>query len=215
MTGQDPAVALSRGMAALLARRAAELDAGAAPVGWKIGFNTPAVQKHFGLSDPVVGYLTGTGVTPDGAAVDLTGWTAPAVEVEVAIRVDDRGELGGLAPALELVDLDLPFDDLEPILAGNVFQRGVVFGEEVPGVDPWAVKTAVTKAGAVLAEGSLAEDPATTLSFVRSFLASHGAALRPGDRIIAGSMVPPVTVAAGDSLHVTFGPLGELSITFT
>ena len=215
MTGQDPEIALSRGMAALLARRAAELDAGAAPVGWKIGFNTPAIQKHFGLADPVVGYLTDTGVTPDGAAVDLAGWTAPAVEVEVAIRVDERGELGGLAPALELVDLDLPFDDLEPILAGNVFQRGVVFGDEVPGVDPWAVETAVAKAGAVVAEGGLAEDPATTLAFVRSFLAAHGAALQPGDRIIAGSMVPPLAVAAGDSLHVTFGPLGELSVSFT
>ena len=44
--------------------------------------------------------------------------------------------MAGLAPALELVDLDLPFDDLEPILAGNIFQRGVVFGDEVPGVDP-------------------------------------------------------------------------------
>jgi 2-keto-4-pentenoate hydratase len=214
MTGQDPAIALSRGMAALLERRAAELDAGAAPVGWKIGFNTPAIQKHFGLSDPVVGYLTDTGVTPDGAAVDLTGWTAPAVEVEVAIRVDDHGEVGGLAPALELVDLDLPFDDLEPILAGNVFQRGVVFGDEVPGVDPWAVKTEVTRAGAVVAEGSLAEDPATTLAFVRSFLAAHGAALQPGDRIIAGSMVPPLAVASGDTLQVTFGPLGELSVRF-
>jgi 2-keto-4-pentenoate hydratase len=214
MTGQDPAIALSRGMAALLERRAAELDAGAAPVGWKIGFNTPAIQKHFGLSDPVVGYLTDTGVTPDGGAVDLTGWTAPAVEVEVAIRVDDKGELGGLAPALELVDLDLPFDDLEPILAGNVFQRGVVFGDEVPGVDPWAVTTEVRRAGAVVAEGSLAEDPATTLAFVRSFLAAHGAALQPGDRIIAGSMVPPLAVASGDTLQVSFGPLGELSVRF-
>ncbi len=98
MTGQDPAIALSRGMAALLERRAAELDAGAAPVGWKIGFNTPAIQKHFGLSDPVVGYLTDTGVTPDGGAVDLTGWTAPAVEVEVAIRVDDQASWAAWHP---------------------------------------------------------------------------------------------------------------------
>ncbi len=49
---------------------------------------------------------------------------------------------------------------------------------------------------------------------MRSFLAAHGAALQPGDRIIAGSMVPPLAVASGDTLQVTFGPLGELSVRF-
>jgi len=211
---QDSSAALSRGMRLLLARRAAEVARGAAPVGWKIGFKGPAVQQHFGLSEPVVGYLTDTGVSPDGATVPVGGWSAPAVEVEVAIRVGDRGEVGGLAPALELVDLDLPFDDLEPILAGNVFQRGVVFGGEVPGVDPWAVRVAVTRSDETVAEGGLSEDPATTVAFVRSFLAAHGSALVPGDRIIAGSMIAPLPVAPGDALHVSFGPLGELGVSF-
>ena len=210
----DPAGAVSRGMRALLARRLAELAAGASPLGWKIGFNAPAIQQHFGLSGPVVGYLTDTGVSPDGATVAVSGWTAPAVEVEVAIRVGERGEVAGLAPALELVDLDLPFDDLEAILAGNVFQRGVVFGAEVPGVDPWAVRVTVTKNGAVAAEGRLTEEPATTAAVVRSFLDTHGSVLTPGDRIIAGSMVAPVAVAPGDRLEVGFGPLGELRVGF-
>ena len=86
----------------------------------------------------------------------------------------DGGEVAGLAPALELVDLDLPFDDLEPILAGNVFQRGVVFGDEVADVDPWAVRVAVTKGDAIVAEGGLSEDPAVTVAFVRAFLAAPG-----------------------------------------
>ena len=153
-------------------------------------------------------------MSPDGATVAVGGWTAPAVEVEVAIRVGDGGEVAGLAPALELVDLDLPFDDLEPILAGNVFPTRVVFGEEVPGVDPWAVRVAVTKGDATVAEGGLSEDPAVTVAFVRAFLAAHGAALLPGDRIIAGSMIAPFAVAPGDGLHVSFGPLGELAVGF-
>ena len=132
----------------------------------------------------------------------------------MAIRVGADGGVAGLAPALELVDLDLPFDDLEAILAGNVFQRGVVFGDEVPGVDPWSMVASVTKDGAVVAEGRIVEDPATTVSFVRSFLAAHGATLEPGQRIIAGSVVAPLPVAAGDELHVAFGPLGNLSIAF-
>ena len=72
----------------------------------------------------------------------------------------------------------------------------------------------MTKAGEVVAEGRLVEDPATTVAFVRSYLAAHGAALEEGDRIIAGSVVAPVAVAPGDELSVSFGPLGHLSVRF-
>ncbi len=214
MPDRDPSAALSRGMRLLLARRTADIAGGASPVGWKIGFNAPAVQQHFGISEPVVGYLMDTGVSADGATVPVGRWTAPAIEVEVAIRVGPDGEVAGLAPALELVDLDLPFDDLEPILAGNVFQRGVVFGAEVPGVDPWAVRVAVARDGDTVAEGELSEDPAATVAFVRAFLDAHGAKLEPGERIIAGSMIAPLAVAPGDDLRVSFGPLGVLGVSF-
>ena len=227
MTQPDASEAVTRGMRALLARRDADLGAGAQSVGWKIGFNTPAIQEHFGLAQPVVGYLTDAGLTADGATVPLAGWAAPAVEVEVAIRVGPDLGVAGLAPALELVDLGMPFHDIEVVLAGNICQRGVVFGAEVPGVDPWAVVATVTSAanegGAtddvggdrVLAEGRLSEDPAATTEFVRSYLASHGAQLAEGDRIIAGSLVAPLSVAAGDALDVHFGPLGRLRIAFS
>lgn len=210
----DSAGAVSRGMGALLARREADVAAGAAPIGWKIGFNTPAIQEHFGLIEPVVGYLTKTRVVEAGVEVPLAGWAVPAVEVEMAVRVGDDGGVGGLAPALELVDLGEPLDDIEPVLAGNICHRGVVFGDEIPGADPWSMVAAVHKDGAVVAEGRLTEDPATTVTFVRTFLATYGAALAPGDRIIAGSVVPPVTVAPGDDLEVSFGPFGTLSIAF-
>jgi 2-keto-4-pentenoate hydratase len=206
--------AVERGMRALLARRDAETAAGATQVGWKIGFNTPAVQAHFGLADPVVGYLTDTGVTPDGATVPLTGWTAPAVEVEVAVLVGPGGAVAGLAPALELVDLDLPLHDLGAVLAGNIGQRGVVFGMDASDVDLAAVAVALTKNGDVVAEGRLEEDPSDTVAFVHRFLAAHGAALEPGHRIICGSLLAPVAVAPGDAVDVSFGPLGRLSVSF-
>jgi 2-keto-4-pentenoate hydratase len=201
-------------MQTLLARRADDLAGGAAGIGWKIGFDTPAIQEHFGLSDAVVGYLTDTRLVEPGASVSLAGWVAPAVEVELAVRVGDDGDIAGLAPALELVDLDISFDDIEPVLAGNICHRGVVFGPEVPGADPLAMAATVTKDGAVVAEGRLTKDPAITLGFVRSYLAAHGSALEPGQRIICGSVVPPVSVAPGDALDVSFGPFGSLRVTF-
>jgi 2-oxo-hept-3-ene-1,7-dioate hydratase len=210
----DDSGAVERGMRVLLARREAELKGGAAAVGWKIGFNTPAIQAHFGIDDPVVGYLIDSGVTPDGSTVSVAGWTAPAVEVELALRVGDDGGVAGIGPALELVDLDMPVADIEPVLGANICQRGVVFGVEVPGVDPWKVAVAVTKGGAVVAEGRPVEDPSETVGFVRSFLADHGATLEAGHRIIAGSMVAPVAVEPGDELEVDFGPLGTLGVRF-
>ena len=201
-------------MKTLLDRRHAALAAGETPVGWKIGFNTPAIQEHFGLADPVVGYLTDAGVLPDGATVPLAGWGAPAVEVELAIRVGDDGAIAGLAPALELVDLSDSFDDIEPVLAGNICHRAVIFGDEAPGISPWSMVVSVTKADRLVAEGALVEEPSTTVAFVRSFLAGHGAALQSGDRIIAGSVVAPVVVAPGDELSVSFGPLGHLGVGF-
>ena len=139
---------------------------------------------------------------------------APAVEVELAARVGDDGGIAGLGPALELVDLDIDFDDIEPVLAGNVCHRHVVFGAEVTGADPMALAATVTKDGAVVAGGRLSKDPATTVAFVQGYLAAHGASLEPGQRIICGSVVPPVTVAPGDSLDVAFGPFGSLSVRF-
>ncbi len=211
---------VTRGMRALLARRDADLAAGARQVGWKIGFNTAAIQQALGISEPVVGYLLDRGVTPDGATVSLAGWGKPAVEVEVAIRVGDDLGVAGLAPALELVDLDVSFADLEVVLAGNICQRGVVFGTEVPGVNPFDVRVAVTKVGqntdgdGTGDEGRLSEDPATTVAFVRRFVAAHGASLEPGQRIIAGSLVAPMAVAPGDALDIEFGPLGTLRVAF-
>jgi 2-oxo-hept-3-ene-1,7-dioate hydratase len=217
---QESSAGVIRGMRVLLAQRDAAVADGAGQVGWKIGFNTPAIQQHLGLHTPVVGYLVDRAVHPDGATVSLTGWSAPAIEVEVALRVGPLGGTGpptviGLAPALELVDLGIPFDDIELVLADNICQRGVVFGDDMSGVDPFAVTVCVTKNGEPAGRGSLTEEPAVTAAFVRDFLHDHGAALESGQRIIAGSLTPPLAVAPGDALDVAFGPLGALSVRFS
>jgi 2-keto-4-pentenoate hydratase len=215
----DPSDPVARGMQAQFARRDGDLAGGARQIGWKIGFNTPAVQQHFGLSEPVVGYLLDRALTPDGSSVELAGWVSPAVEVEVAVRVGKSTAglptVAGLAPALELVDLGISFDDIETVLGANICQRGVVFGDEVPGVDPFSVAVGVTKNGEPSGQGTLLEDPVLTLAFVESFLSAHGAELEPGQRIIAGSLTAPIPVAPGDVLSVTFGPLGALSVRFS
>jgi 2-oxo-3-hexenedioate decarboxylase len=207
-------------MRALLARRSAELEAGAVAVGWKIGFNAKGIQEHFGLDGPVVGYLTDSTVLDANNTISLRGWHRPALEVEVAIRVGADGEVAALAPALELVDLLVPLNSLEPILADNIFHRGVVFGPEIAGLQiagPEVGNLAVSVRGGserLHADGELSEAPEATIGVVRAFLAAHGAALLPGDRIIAGSMITPLPIESGDEIEVTFGSLGRLTARF-
>jgi 2-keto-4-pentenoate hydratase len=199
-------------MRLLLASRSAELVAGARAIGWKIGINVPALQTHFGLTGPVVGYLTDRTVIPVGQSVDVSQWEHPALEVELAIRVGEAGDVAGLAAAVELVDLDLPFDDIEPILASNIFHRGVIFGQELRDLALTELRGVVKVAGQVVASGVLKEPPAITVEFVRAFLAERGAILAPGDRIIAGSLIAPMAIGPGDHFVIEFGPLGTIRL---
>jgi 2-keto-4-pentenoate hydratase len=201
-------------MRSLLARREDELRGGAQSVGWKVGINVAALQEHFGLDGPVVGYLTDATVIEPGQPISLNGWDRPALEVEVAITIGADGGVASLAPAIELVDLNLGFDDIGPILEGNIFHRGVLFGAEMTNLDVRALGVSVEKSGERVAEGSLTELPEVTVEVVRGFLRAHGADLVPGDRIIAGSLISPMGIAAGDDLLVSYGPLGDLRVSF-
>jgi 2-keto-4-pentenoate hydratase len=217
MPSEETAAEVHTAMTTLLATRAAALAGGAEPVGWKIGINVVALQEHFGLDGPVVGYLSDVTVIEAGTPVDLTGWQRPMLEVEVAARVGPDGGLAALAPALELVDLDLPFEHIGPILEGNVFHRGVIFGPERAGhgsdLDLTTLEVAVTRSAAVVATGSLTEAPARTIEVVRAFLERHGGTLEPGQRIICGSLITPLPIEPGEQLEVDFGPLGSLTLT--
>jgi 2-oxo-3-hexenedioate decarboxylase len=210
-----PPVAVANGMRSLLARRTETLEGGATAVGWKIGFNTKGIQDHFGISGPVVGFLTDRTLLTAGEDIRISEWLRPALEVEVAIRVGPDGGVAALAPALELVDLDQPFDRIEPILAQNIFHRGVVFGPERVGVAVDDLAVRVTMDGAEVAAGLLLEEPGVTVEVVRSFLQAHGATLAPGDRIIAGSLIAPLNLEPGDTVDVAFGPLGALAARFS
>ena len=199
-------------MEALLAARERELRAGASPLGWKIGINVKAVQAGLGLDGPVVGYLTSSGLVDDGAGVGVGRWTNAMLEPEVAIRVGDDDEPAGLAPAIELVDIDVPLDDLEQILRRNVFHRRVVLGSEnsVEVSDPVACE--VMRDGEVIATADTPFDAREIVLYVREFLAAHGAELRAGDRIIAGSLTTPVALTGSGRYEVSIAGLGGVAV---
>jgi 2-keto-4-pentenoate hydratase len=226
------AAGLESGLAAQAEALHRRVGAGDALLGWKVGLNAPPVQAALGLDGVVVGFLTTAGELEDGAAHSLADASNPGVEPELAVRfgadvsADAEPEeilaaVDALAPALELVDLDTPLDDLHAILAGNVFHRGVLVGEfdttragaALDGLEV-AVRRNGEEAGAVPVAKAYA-DLDRTVGFVVRRLRLMGEALRAGEFVIAGSLTPIVPVAAGDEVEADFGELGTLELRFT
>ena len=197
--------------------RSALADADVERVGWKIGLNAPAVLQELELDRPVVGWIaSGTTLDPP-AEVPLAGTTRLGAEPELAITVGEGGAVAGLAPAIELVDIDRPFDDLVTILAENIFHRGVVFGAEVEPRPLQGITARIVRDGPPEAELDLADtvgDPAEVVEIVAGRLEEAGEALQPGDRIIAGTLTPILWAEPGHAVSVDMGPLGAVSLRY-
>lgn len=222
-----------RGMRAQLALRRARLAAGEKPIGWKVGFGAPAAMARLGLKAPLIGFLTERARLESGAAVSLAGWIKPAAEPEIAVRLGsdlaggaDRAAaaaaIAGIGPAIELADVDRPPDDVESILAGNIYQRHVIFGRcdtTRAGGRLDGVQARVMRSGKEIAR--TADPEALTgglIDIVRhtaSILAACGERLRAGEVIITGSIVAPLWVEPGEELLYALDPVDTVSVQFT
>ena len=209
--------------------RAERLERGERPIGWKLGFGAPTAMRKLSLKRPLVGFLTDAGLLDSGATCAVAGWTKPMLEPEIAAHLArdvppgaDRdtvlAALAGLGPAIELADLDPPPDDVEAILAGNIFHRHVLLGPvDAARRTSDGVVARVVKNGEEVARTddteALTGELAEALAHVATLLAEHGEALRAGDVVITGSAVPPMEVAPGDAVTVEMAPLGSLAVT--
>jgi 2-oxo-3-hexenedioate decarboxylase len=200
----------------MLLRRRELLAQGAEPVGWKIGFNLPAVQEKLGIDAPLAGFLTTDGLLEDGAEVSLDDGPL-IVESEVAVELGDDGRsIAALLPALELADQPDLDQDVETILAGNIFHRAVAFGPRVETDAPGAARILVN--GEVQHEVTAHEAGARLADMVeavRRRLADAGEQLRPGDRIITGVLAPPHAAKAGDTVRLELADVGGVELRFT
>jgi 2-keto-4-pentenoate hydratase len=220
---------IDEGMRRQLELRRTRLDGGATPIGWKAGLNAPAPQEKLGLTRPLVGFLTDATLMPSGGEVSVAGWTKPTLEPEIAMRLGDdvpggasrdavAAAVDALAPAVELVDLDGPTDDVESVLAGNIFHRAVVLGawdEGHAGADLAGIALDV--------EGRLqGADPTAVLGDlvevvrgVADALADAGETLRAGQFVICGSVVAAFEVTAGERIACRFSRLGDVEVRLT
>lgn len=210
---QSPSV--EAGMAPQMATRRSRIAGGERPIGWKLGFGTPAALAKFDLSGPLVGYMMEASVLPSGATADIAGWVKPVAEPEIAVRIAEdiadgsalsAASIAAFAPAIELADMSFAPEDVEKILADNIFHRHVVLGpfQDVGAGHDWsALRGTVWRGGNPVA--SVDDVEANTGKFLAILrtcadtLAAAGEQLRRGDLVILGSLVPPLFLTAEDT----------------
>jgi 2-keto-4-pentenoate hydratase len=227
MTSLHEDARVRRGMERQLALRQRLLEEGARPIGWKLGLGTPAAMERFGTSAALVGFLLDRGVLASGSACSLDGWAKPVAEPEVAIHIGSDVEPGvdvvaaadaiaGLGAAIELVDLG-DMAAVDEILAGDIFHRHVLLGPAqlvAEGGLRGEVRVGESHPRVIEDPFELTGSPAACVAHVATHLGAFGERLRPGEVVIAGSILPAIAVAPGERLRYSLAPLGELEVVF-
>jgi 2-keto-4-pentenoate hydratase len=219
-----------RGMEKLLVARQKRLDAGEKPIGWKVGFGAPASLKSLELAMPLVGFLTDAVLQRSDSTISVANWTKPATEPEVAVYLKEdlsavigretaRDAIGALGPAIELADVNFPPQDVEEILARNIYNRHVILGKSDTsraGCNPDGLVGRVYRNGQETA--TVTDLQALTGNFVgivqhvANLLARMGEMLRAGEVIITGSIVPPLWIESTEEIEFELDTIDTLKV---
>lgn len=228
----DPRI--SKGLTEQLARRRERIAAGEIPIGWKVGFGAPAALEKFGLAAPVTGYLMQKALLRSGDTASLHGWVRPVAEPEIAVRMaKDLGanadtatvaaSIASLTPAIELAEFDPPPtpETFDAVLAGDIFQRHVVLGgSSRSGSSTAELRGRIFRRGAEVDQTNnpeaLTGKLVAIVGHVANVLTAFGEALKAGDIIICGSIVPPIFLEADETeLGYALDPVGSVSVKFS
>jgi 2-oxo-hept-3-ene-1,7-dioate hydratase len=210
-------------------------------VGHKIGLTSAAMQAASGITEPDYGMLLDDMVIADGAELCAGDYLVPRIEVEFAFilaqpvkgpaatLLDVLRATGYVVPALELIDARIEQFDrttraprtVLDTIADNAASAGVVLGGRPVRVDDvdWRWAGALLYKNATIEETGLGagvlNHPGNGVAWLANRLAAHGEHLEAGQIVLGGSFTRPVPCAGGDTIHVDYGPLGNVSLHFT
>ena len=226
----DPRI--SRGLAAQLKTWHERVRAGEQPRGWKMAFDAPASLERLQTSAPLIGFLMEGAEVASGTTLSLADWTKAVAEAEVALHIGSdlpggadrntaRAAISGVGPAIELVDIRGSMDDVEVLLASDIYQRNIIVGAEdrsragcvLEGLTGYTLRNGVEIARASGLE-SKTEEWIDMVRHVADTLAAFGEKLCAGQIILAGAIVPPMPVAPGEEWFYHLEPIGTLSVRF-
>jgi len=223
---------VKRGMRVQLDAWHQRLEAGEQRLGWKVGFGAPAAMMTLEIQQPLIGYLMHSAIMTSGTELTLEDFTVPAIEPEIAVHLgaDVKGgsdqptieaAITGLGAAIEIADVSFPpTAGVEKILAGNIYQRGIVLGavDESRAGARLDGLTASVRCNDV--DVALPDDLESNtgrildiVAVVADTLAAMGEQLKAGEIIIVGSIVPPLILDDTTNIEYSLGDAEAISIS--
>jgi 2-keto-4-pentenoate hydratase len=211
----------------MLELRAKALQRGERAIGWKLAFGAPASLTRFGLSGPVVGFLTDATLHDSGSVVSCSGWAHPVAEPELAVyfgRDVDSPQLASetiseIGPAIELANVDPPPEDIGEVVAGNIYHQAVLFGEadeRLPGIDVGGLDGRVERDGATVDRiddlEALTGPIEVIVAHAAGLLQAAGETFRQGDVVILGSVTPPLQIRPDEEIGFTLGAMKPVKV---
>ncbi|MDH5572199.1 MAG: fumarylacetoacetate hydrolase family protein [Gammaproteobacteria bacterium] len=196
-------------------------------LGWKVGFNRLADQQRLDLPSLMLGYLSHEHCLLTGEHYPASPDASLLIEPEVAILIGHdvpagstvaqaQAAIAAYSAALELVDTTRSVDnDIEEILAGNLFHASVVLAEsrQAPGTfsrEQLDLSLSINNREVRTLEPDRVPDDFSRLIIdVASILAANGEQLKSGDWIITGAAATPAPVQQGDEIKLDMGILGQ------
>jgi 2-oxo-3-hexenedioate decarboxylase/2-keto-4-pentenoate hydratase len=210
------------------------IAAGAVVRGHKVGLTSKAMQEMLGVGEPDYGHLLDDMLFADGAAIDVTRFLQPRVEVEIAFLLHDRLQGAGttieqvlaatesVAPALEIIDSRIADwkITLTDTIADNASSAGVVLGQWsplTPELDLRDVTADLSINGEPVASGqgsAVLGHPAASVAWMANKLAEFDLELEPGHIVMPGSCTKAFDVRAGDKVSAVYSGLGSVGAVF-
>ena len=207
--------------------------------GYKLGCTTPVMQAMLGIEAPVHGGIRAGDVHASGAALASSGFRAPGIECEIAVRLGadidarggapDRGEtaaaIAETMPAIEIVDNrygDWAALGTPTLIADDFFQAACILGPPAAGCDPLALDGAAGRTlidGAETGRGTGADvlgHPLDAVAWLARALGRQGAVLGAGAIVMTGSLVRTVWLERFPaSARVEIGGIGAAEVGLT
>lgn len=217
-----------------------KVDAGDAPIGWKIGLTSKAMQQALSIDIPDSGVLLESMAFDNRATIPADRFIQPRIEAEIAFVMKKPlvgPHLPGAAilaatdyivPSLEILDTRIVRRDattgrLRTVLdtiADNAANAGIVLGEPVQRFDQLDLRwlgAIVSRNGQVEETGlgaGVLNDPLVALSWLADRLATYGDRIEAGQVVLSGSFIRPVEAPRGSHIVGDFGALGRVECTF-
>jgi 2-keto-4-pentenoate hydratase len=205
------------------------------PVGYKIAFTNPAIQKKLKIDEPASGRLIADRVFASPTTINVRSLFRVGVETEFAFRMakdlpatgapyapEQVGEaIDVLVPAIEIVDTrfaDWTTCGALQAIADNALGSHWVYGApyvEWQGLDLVRAEAVTSVNGRVVGQGvgaNVMGDPLAALTWLANDLASRRMGLGAGDYITTGACSDIVMARAGDRVVADFGRLGQVEV---